>query len=218
MQASIPDNYTLSISKKQLAELPRAVFHGAIRLVETLEEVAPAIAELREAEGPLGFDTETRPTFKKGQTHLVSLVQLSTRRCCYLFRINKTGLAPELLSLLNDAGVRKVGLSIHDDFHNLGKIAAIEPGGFTDLQDYARNFGIADKSLSRIYAIVFGRRISKGQRLTNWEAPELTPNQQTYAALDALACIEIFDALESGDFNPAASPYICIPEPPEPES
>lgn len=218
MQASIPERYTLSISKQQLAELPRASYHGRIRLVESIEDVKAAVDELRVAEGPLGFDTETRPTFKKGQTHPVALVQISTRRCCYLFRINKTGLIAPLLELLNDAAVPKVGLSIHDDFHNLSKLAPIEPGGFTDLQDFVRDFHIADKSLSRIYAIVFGRRISKGQRLTNWEAPELSAHQQAYAALDALACIEIYDALLTGRFDPASSPYICIPEEPLPET
>lgn len=218
MSASHSDSFTLSISKQELAELPRASFRGTIRLIETEAEIGAAVGELRAAAGVIGFDTETRPSFRKGQSHLVSLLQLSTRSCCFLFRLNKTGLTTPLIDLLNDANITKVGVSIHDDFHNLGKLAEIAPDGFIELQQFVKDFRIADNSLSRIYAILFGQRISKGQRLTNWEADELTPHQQAYAALDALACVEIYEALTSGSFRPEESPFIKYPEPPAPET
>lgn len=203
----------LTITKVQLAELPTAVFQGAIRLVDKEEELDAALDDLRKSD-IIGFDTETRPSFKKGQLHTVSLLQLSTRETCYLFRLNHFGLPDPLVKLLEDTDKLKVGLSIHDDFHSLRKLAEFEPGGFVDLQHYVKEFRIADNSLSRIYGIIFGERISKGQRLTNWEAENLTPAQQGYAALDAVACVRIYDYLRSGDFKPESSPYLTIPTPP----
>lgn len=202
----------LTITKAQLAELPAAVFQGEIRLIDKEEELAAALEDLRESD-IIGFDTETRPSFRKGHLHTVSLLQLSSRTTCYLFRLNRFGLPSELIKLLEDANKLKVGLSIHDDFHSLRKLAEFEPGGFVDLQQYVKEFRIADNSLSRIYGIIFGERISKGQRLTNWEAETLTPAQQGYAALDAVACVRIYDYLSSGAFDPESSPYLTIPTP-----
>ena len=200
----------ISISKEQLSQLPAEQFQGEIRLVENETDIANAISTLRQ-ETVIGFDTETRPSFKKGMTNSVSLIQLSTHSVCYLFRINHVGLAQPIIDLLEDPGVTKVGLSIHDDFHNLNKIAKIEPQGFVELQNFVKQQLIADNSLTRIYAIIFGKRISKGQRLTNWEAEHLTPSQQTYAALDALACIRIYDFISQGHFAPMQSPYLSYP-------
>lgn len=204
----------VTISKQQLAQLPAAQFEGDICVVDKTADISPAVAMLRESD-VIGFDTETRPSFKKGQTNTVSLLQLSTRNKCFLFRLNLIGLTQPLIDILQDPDLLKIGVSIHDDFHNLNKITNITPEGFIDLQNYVKNYKIADNSLSRIYAIIFGQRISKGQRLTNWEAETLTPSQQCYAALDAMACINIYDHLSSGKFNPEASPYLMeiLPEP-----
>ena len=125
--------YQISITNEELAALAAAHFHGEISLIEKPEEVSAAVARLRECD-VVGFDTETRPSFKKGQTNIVSLLQLSTRDICYLIRLNHIGLTDELKQLLEDPDVLKVGLSIHDDFHNLNKIASIEPRGFVDLR------------------------------------------------------------------------------------
>lgn len=207
---SQPSIETISITKQQLSKLPPAHFDGKICVVQTEEEVNDAIARLRESD-IIGFDTETRPSFKKGCSNSVSLIQLSTRNTCFLFRINKTGLTQPIIDLIEDPSILKIGLSTRDDFHNLNKLAHLEPKGFVDLQTYVKQFNIADNSLSRIFGIVFGQRISKGQRLTNWEADELTPSQQSYAALDALACIKLYDYLSSGKFNPEESPYLVSP-------
>jgi len=210
----VNNQFAISISKEQLASLPMAEYSGDIVLVDSLENVDAAIRELREAD-VIGFDTETRPSFKKGQTNVVSLMQLSTRSRCFLFRLNRIGLIPELKALLEDPDILKIGLSIHDDFHNLRKLADINPMGFIDLQNYVKDFRIVDNSLARIYAILFGQRISKGQRLTNWEASSLTSHQQSYAALDARACIRIYDCLSAGEFVVEESQYFHEIIPPD---
>lgn len=211
MNSYMSSQALVTISKQQLSVLPAAQFNGELRLVEDEEEIKDAIDKLRESD-IIGFDTETRPTFRKGQSNTVSLIQLSTRKTCYLFRINHVGLAKPIVDLLEDPSIKKIGLSIHDDFHNLNKIMEIHPEGFIELQNYVKKFRIADNSLTKIYAIIFGKRISKGQRLTNWEADQLTSSQQAYAALDAMACVEIYDHISAGLFDPAQSPYLTFPE------
>lgn len=211
MNSYMSSQALVTISKQQLSVLPAAQFNGELRLVEDEEEIKDAIDKLRESD-IIGFDTETRPTFRKGQSNTVSLIQLSTRKTCYLFRINHVGLAKPIVDLLEDPSIKKIGLSIHDDFHNLNKIMEIHPEGFIELQNYVKKFRIADNSLTKIYAIIFGKRISKGQRLTNWEADQLTSSQQAYAALDAMACVEIYDHISAGLFDPALSPYLTFPE------
>lgn len=213
MNTNLMNNSILTITKEQLASLPVATFVGGIHLIERGEDVDAAIANLRSSD-VIGFDTETRPSFKKGYLHTVSLLQLSTRTDCFLFRLNKIGLCQPLVDLLEDEKILKVGLSIHDDFHSLRKLTEIDPKGFIDLQHYVKEFRIIDNSLTRIYGILFGERISKGQRLTNWEAETLSPAQQGYAALDALACVTIYDYLNSGKFDPQQSEYLTTP--PEP--
>ena len=151
----------------------------------------------------VGFDTETRPAFKKGQKHKVALMQISTVDRCYLFRLNKIGMSEELKAFLENPDVLKIGLSVHDDFTVLRRSSELDPKGFVDLQDMVKNFEITDISLQKIYAIIFGERISKSQRLTNWEADSLSEAQQAYAALDAWACLKIYNYLNAGKFVPA---------------
>ena len=203
---SVPSQYIVSISKADLALLPPAAYHGEIHIVDTIDKIPDAVRSLRAAD-IIGFDTETRPSFKKGQSFQVSLLQLSTRTECFLFRLNMIGLPQDIKDILEDEHKLKIGVSLHDDFHNLHKLYDMKPQGFIDLQSYVKDYDIIDNSLSRIYAILFGKRISKGQRLTNWEAPELTSHQQEYASLDAYACIQIYDHLNQNGFDPASSPY-----------
>lgn len=207
------DNYIVTIPKDQMAAMPAAEFNGKIVMINSIEKVDDAVSALNNAD-EIGFDTETRPSFKRGQSYKVSLLQLSTHDTCYLFRLNKIGLPDSVKALLENPDIKKIGLSIHDDFHNLNKIAKIEPQGFIDLQPFVKDYRIADNSLTRIHSIIFGKRISKGQRLTNWEAAELTEAQQQYAALDALACLHIYDYITAGNFIPEKSPYFQAPPPP----
>lgn len=197
----------ISISKEELSHLPAAVYTDGADIIDSPELVAQAVDSLRQAP-ILGFDTETRPSFRKGVSHKVSLLQLATPQRCFLFRINMLGLMPELIALLEDHDVLKVGISLKDDFHQLAPVGLKSPRGFIDLQNYVKQFAIADNSLSRIYAILFGKRIAKGQRLTNWEAAKLTEAQTNYAAFDAVACIHIYKYLAAGLFDPISSPYI----------
>lgn len=208
------EKYHVTIAKEELSKLPTVQYTGAIHVIDRPEEVDAAVAALRQG-GILGFDTETRPCFKKGQHHVVALLQLSTHTDCWLFRLNKIGMPDAIKDLLEDPTVKKIGLSIHDDFHNLRNLRELEPEGFIDLQPYVKAYEISDNSLARIYGILFGKRISKSQQLSNWEAPELSPAQQRYASLDALACINIYDYIEAGRFVPSESPYYKKIEPPE---
>ncbi|MCM1292594.1 MAG: 3'-5' exonuclease domain-containing protein 2 [Bacteroides sp.] len=201
----------ISIPKELISDMPQAVFGGDIRVIDNAADARAAVRYLSR-QPIVGFDTETRPTFKRGVNRKVALVQLSTDDVCFLFRICNSGLTEPLRHFFEIEEVKKIGLSIKDDFHGLHKLAEFTPGGFVELQDYVHRFNIVDASLQRIYAILFGERISKAQRLTNWEAPELTQAQQHYAALDAFACLKIYRHLTAGDFDPRTSPYIVVPE------
>lgn len=200
-------NFEIAISKEALAQMEVAHFDGQVTVVDTPEGVEAAIARIY-AMPVVGFDTETRPNFQKGDMHMVSLMQVSGPDRCFLFRLNQVGLTDTLLHWLSDQSRVKVGLSLKDDFHQLRRLHDFEPGGFVELQKLVREYHITDSSLQKIYAILFDRRISKGQRLTNWEAPLLAPSQQAYASLDAFACLEIYNYLKEGRFDPATSPYI----------
>ncbi|MCH5241735.1 MAG: 3'-5' exonuclease domain-containing protein 2 [Muribaculaceae bacterium] len=208
------ENATVTISKDELADLPAEDFRGEIIVVDTIEKVTPAVEEILAAD-VIGFDTETRPSFKRGQSYNVALIQLSTPEKCYLFRTNLIGYPKELIRVFEDPNILKVGLSIRDDFHNLRKVNNIEPQSFIDLQSFVKSYKISDNSLSRLYAILFGKRISKSQRLTNWEANPLSEAQKIYAALDAFACIKIYKYLKEGNFDPLKSPYLTFHPDPE---
>lgn len=186
----------LTISKEALAELPVKEFGGNPVTVINLEQAEIAVRQIRESGLLIGFDTETRPSFQKGVTYKVALVQLSVGQVCYLFRLNKIKELPACLKeLLEDPNIIKVGLSTQDDFKNLRKWGELSPHGFIELQSLVKNYGIAEMSLAKIYALLFGMKLSKRQRLTNWEADQLNFKQQCYAALDAVACVEIYEAL-----------------------
>lgn len=210
------DKYIISIDKEAVSAMPTLMYPGEISVVDTAELAHAALREL--AKAPMvGFDTETRPSFRKGCVHKVALMQISTGERCYLFRLNKIGICAELKNFLENPDILKIGLSIHDDFNVLHRSGDIEPQGFVDLQDMVKSFDITDISLQKIYAILFGERISKSQRLTNWEASELSPAQQVYASIDAWACLVIYRYLKSGKFDPYQSPYRHLYIPPQPQ-
>lgn len=205
-------NETIAISKEAVAEMPVTAFGGDITVVETPEMARMAVRELTRAR-IVGFDTETRPSFQRGRLHKVALMQLSTDDHCFLFRLNKIGIPQCLRHFLEDPEVIKIGLSVHDDYSVMRRLVDdLQPQGFVDLQDYVKFFNIHDISLQKIYAIIFGEKISKNQRLTNWEAETLTPQQQVYAATDAWACLKLYRYLRRGLYNPEQSPYIVTRE------
>ena len=198
--------YVVSIDKQVINQMPLVTFPGRIHIIDAISQVKSAVNALRTS-AIVGFDTETRPCFKRGERHSVALLQLSTDSDAFLFRLNKTGIPAPLQQFLEDKTCTKVGLSTTDDFHQLTRVSDIHPGGFVELQQLVKPFSITDQSLQKIYAILFQQKISKGQQLTNWEAPQLTDAQQRYAAIDAWACLRIYNYLECGSFIPEQSPY-----------
>ena len=188
------NNFIDKISNEQTALLPAVEFRWEIRIVEHERDIAAACKTL--AEQPvIGFDTETRPSFRPGVTFRVSLLQLSTPTVCYLFRLNKIPLAKPILQLLEDRRILKIGADVAGDLRSLRQIRHFRDGGFVDLQGIAPEWGIGEKSLRKLSAIVLGRRVSKAQRLSNWEAATLTDKQQLYAATDAWVCTRIYEQL-----------------------
>ena len=188
------NNFIDKISNEQTALLPAVEFRGEIRIVEQERDIAAACKLL--AEQPvIGFDTETRPSFRPGVTFRVSLLQLSTPKVCFLFLLNKIPLAKPILQLLEDKKVLKIGADVAGDLRSLRQIRHFRDGGFVDLQSIASEWGIGEKSLRKLSAIVLGQRVSKAQRLSNWEATTLTDKQQLYAATDAWVCIRIYEQL-----------------------
>lgn len=184
------------IPKAEIAQMQPDLFDGRIIVVHSAAEVGKAVSYLKKFP-ILGIDTETRPSFAKGKTHAVSLLQISTDDTCFLFRLNYIGMPDELVELLQDERKLKVGLSLRDDVQGLQRKHSFEPKGFLDLQQYVKGLGIEAQSLQKIYALLFGKKISKSQRLTNWEADVLTDRQKGYAATDAWACIRIYRYLEA---------------------
>lgn len=180
--------------KNKIAELPRVVFNGRIIVIISPEETEKAVRFLL-SHNILGIDTETRPSFKKGKTNTVSLLQVSTHEICFLFRLNHTGMTPAIIRLLEDRNVPKIGLSLHDDILSLHKRADFTPGNFIDLQKHVGEIGIEDLGLQKLYANFFHEKISKNQRLTNWECDILSDRQKVYAATDAWACIMLYEEL-----------------------
>ncbi len=190
--------------KKSIAQLPTVTFPGKTVMVMSESEAEKAVHFLL-SQDILGVDTETRPSFKKGETHMVSLLQVSTSDVCFLFRLNHIGITPAILRLLENKAVPMVGLSLHDDMLSLHKRVAFTPGFFIDLQDLVGELGIEDLSLQKLYANLFHQKISKRQRLTNWDSDVLNDKQKAYAALDAWACINLYKEIlrlkQSGDYE-----------------
>lgn len=191
---STENRFIDKISNEQTALLPAIEFRGEIRIVEDERDIAAACKYL--AEQPvIGFDTETRPSFRPGVTFRVSLLQLSSPEVCYLFRLNRIPLDKAILQLFENKRLLKVGADVAGDLRSLRQIRHFRDAGFIDLQAIAPEWGIAEKSLRKLSAIVLGQRVSKAQRLSNWEAATLTDKQQLYAATDAWVCTRIYDRL-----------------------
>lgn len=198
-----------TISNEDTAALPSARFEGRIVVVENDRQVAAACRDLS-SQSIIGFDTETRPSFTAGVVNKVALLQLSTHERCYLIRLCRTRLHNSILKILSNPRIVKIGADVAGDLRSLRQLRHFRDGGFVDLQTLAPAWGIEEKSLRKLSAIVLGQRVSKAQRLSNWEAATLTPKQQLYAATDAWVCTEIYRRLLE---TPKA-----VPAPPAPAS
>ncbi len=190
------NNFQHRITKDALFALPIAHFEGEVIVVDRPEQVDSAVAYLSMFQ-VLGVDTETRPAFNPGQHYLPALLQIATGERAFLFRLNKIGLPAAVADILANPNVCKVGLAFKDDLNGLRKHRKYTPKNCIDLQKIVLNYGILDLGLQKMFAIVFGKRISKTQRLTNWENPVLTPEQCRYAATDAWATLLIYHELQA---------------------
>lgn len=187
------------ITKEEVQQLDIIRFEGDIRVIDTTDDLEDALQEL-EQEDVIGFDTETKPSFKKGEYHDPAIIQLSTLETAYLLRIQKTGFTDELKSFLENKKTKKIGISIRDDLKDMRKVREFEPGGFVDLNTVADRLSIQQIGVRSLTGIFLNRRVSKGQQTSNWENEELTPNQQTYAATDAWICLKIYRSLQMRGF------------------
>lgn len=184
------------ITKEEINELPLGQFEGEIYLVNKAEDVEEVV-EFLETQTILGFDTETKPAFRKGVINPVSLLQLSTKTQAFLFRLNDIGFPNDLRTLLEREHIVKVGAAVHDDLKGLSKLTdSFYPNSFFDLNDELKKVGFHNVGVRNLCGMVLKMRISKSEQVSNWEAPILTEKQQRYAATDAWACLEIFELLK----------------------
>lgn len=188
------NKYREELTAEELAVYEISWFKGRVIVADNLNIFYKAIDILKDKQ-VLGFDTETRPSFKKGHKNKVSLIQLATHDTACLFRINRIGIPHELARILANPDIIKAGVAVHDDIRFLRNVRKFEPAGFVDLQKMVKEFGIKSSGLKKLAAIVLGFRISKRQQVTDWQAPELTEAQQIYAATDAWVCYEIYNKL-----------------------
>lgn len=188
--------FKTSITPEEIAPMPLAEFPGKIFLVDTLGvKFNRAIRYLRRQK-VIGFDTETRPSFSAGQPHhSTALLQLSGGNKAFLFRTCRIGMPGKLRGILSNPDVIKVGAAVADDIHGLQKLGPFSPESFVDLQRMVSDWGITDKSVKKMSAIILGVRISKAQQLSNWEAENLSDSQKMYGATDAWICREMYRKL-----------------------
>lgn len=195
--------FKISILPEEIEKLPSGAFPGEIHIIEKPGlEYAKAIAYLM-SQKVIGFDTETRPVFAANMPHHdVALLQLSGPDKAYLFRVNRLGMRKLICSVLSNPDIIKVGAAVHDDVRGLQHYRRFEARNFVDLQKIASEWGVRDKSVKKMSAIILGCRISKTQQLSNWEAEELSRSQQLYAATDAWICREMYLKLLSSEKHP----------------
>ncbi len=205
----VNNKYPESITSEDIEKCDLSWFKGEIVVVEDIGTFRNNFPRLLGSD-VLGFDTETRPSFRKGRKNKVSLVQLANENLACLIRVNKIGFPPELADLLANPDVIKAGVAVHDDLRFLRSVKKFSPGGFIDLQKFVKDFGIQCSGLKKLTAIILGFRISKRQQVTNWEADQLTEAQQVYAATDAWVCHQIYRKLMDGnsDLHPRLDSYV----------
>lgn len=184
-------SFPKSITKDEINELPILKFDGEIILITNQKNAIRAVNDLKK-ETVIGFDTETRPAFKKGESYDVSLLQLSTDKASYLFRLNKFDFPRELADLMANSEIVKAGVAIRDDVKGLQKLHPFEEAGFFELADEAKKQNYENFGLRALTAIFLGKRLSKKAKITNWEQPRLTQAQLEYAALDSWVGLQIY--------------------------
>ncbi len=206
IQHSFPDQ----ISKEIINDFPQIQFEGKIHLIDSPEKLPMALTRLSQ-ESVLGFDTETRPSFKKGTRYSVSLLQLATVEEAFLFRLNRIHLPEKLKKIMAGKSVVKLGVAVHDDIEALQKLSSFEAAGFVDFAYISKKMELKNSGLRSLAGIFLGARISKSTRLSNWENDELTEAQMIYAATDAWVCLKMYMKLLDSGLLPE---FLLAPPPP----
>lgn len=191
----MPRRFANRITKEEVNALPVVGFEGEVVVIDRPDQVAEAVSYLK-GQKVIGVDTEARPSFTRGVHYPTALVQIASRERCYLFRLTHVGMPEELCSIFADSNICKVGLAFRDDLNGLRRRRQFVPRNCVDLQSLVGRWGIQDLGLQKIFAICFGKKISKAQQLTNWENSHLTPEQARYASTDAWATLEIYLLLQ----------------------
>ncbi|HTD90392.1 MAG TPA: 3'-5' exonuclease [Burkholderiales bacterium] len=192
----LPIGIVPAISREAMAELPVRRYEGPVCVVATRTELADALADILQ-ESVVGFDTETRPAFKKGERYDPALVQVATARAVYLFQLRRVDVIPGLAELLSAPGVVKAGVAVARDLLELKQVFAFAEKSVVDLGVIARRRGLEQTGVRNLAGIFLGCRVAKGSRTSNWAATALTPAQITYAATDAWICRELYLRLQS---------------------
>ena len=188
------ETFVPHISKDLVQWMPLVRFDGEVIIVDKPSKIPDSI-EYLSAQSVLGVDTETRPSFTRGVRYPTALVQVATTERCYLFRLTHIGMPKPLADIFANPNICKVGLAFKDDLNGLRRRRDFKPANCVDLQQIAPNYGIQDLGLQKMFAICFGKKISKAQQLTNWESSHLTPEQARYASTDAWATLLIYNKL-----------------------
>ena len=190
--------FAQSIKTEQIEKLPLADFSGDIEVIETEGEQFQQAIDYLTSQKVIGFDTETKPCFvAKAPKNRMAILQLSSEDKAFIFRLQMIGVPQKLAALLSNPAVIKVGAAVRDDLNGLRRYRNFTPNGFADLQTMAEKFGIEEKSVRKMSAIILGIRVSKSQQLSNWESSRLSPAQLKYAAIDAWVCRQMYVKLLS---------------------
>ncbi len=197
----VQEEFTYNITKQDINELPLQCYEGPIELIETLEKAEELEAEIL-AEKFLGFDTESKPSFRKGEYHPIALIQLSSEKKSYLFRISKIGYPPCLKKVLEDENIVKIGLGINNDNREIKKDTGLNCNSFVDLESIAKKLKFKQRGVRALSAFFLKIRISKAAQKTNWERTDLTEHQIRYAATDSWACLMIYNEMKASGYIP----------------
>ncbi|HMJ71264.1 MAG TPA: 3'-5' exonuclease [Cyclobacteriaceae bacterium] len=192
-----PSFSRINITNDEINALPLHAFDGTVKVIQDRDDLPQVFKEISK-HSIVGFDTETKPVFVKGQRHNVALMQIATPDQAFLIRVKFTGMTPEIITFLENDKVLKAGVGVRDDIKTLQVLKKFTPAGFVELADMARNAGLGVESVKKLTALLLGFRISKSAQTSNWEVERLDTKQISYAATDAWVCLNIYRKL-TGD-------------------
>jgi len=188
---NLPPETAQRISREEIGELPIGRYEGPVCLVAAPPDLRRAMEDIRQ-ESVIGFDTETRPAFRPGESYLPSIVQFATASAVYLLQVQQHDYSAAMREIFSSAQIIKAGVSVSDDLRNLKKLVEFEESAVVDLGKVAKRHGLKQTGVRNLAGIFLALRIPKGAKTTNWAAPRLTPQQISYAATDAWACRELY--------------------------